>query len=167
MAPHPTPGSCSIPTPSTRAPSSPPSPTRSPRRLPADRTVRTAARPPAGAQHGRHRTRLRARRNLVDNATRHATSRVQVTVRTQDQHVILSVHGAGPGVPAENAERVLERFVRLVDARSRDRGGTGLGLPIARELAHHQGTLVFVPSDTGACFQLRLPHPPPRAKDER
>ncbi|WP_443055104.1 ATP-binding protein [Streptomyces sp. NBC_00691] len=60
-----------------------------------------------------------------------------------------------------------ELFVRLVDARSRDRGGTGLGLPITRELAHRQGILVFVPSDTGACFQLRLPHPPPPAKAER
>nr|WP_237498660.1 MULTISPECIES: ATP-binding protein [unclassified Streptomyces] len=100
-------------------------------------------------------------RNLVDNTTRHATSRVQVTIRNQDQPVILSVHDDGPGVPAENAECVFERYVRLDDALPRPRG-TGLGLPIAREVAHHhQSTLVLVPSDTGACLQLCLPHAPP------
>ncbi|MFJ3706334.1 MULTISPECIES: HAMP domain-containing sensor histidine kinase [unclassified Streptomyces] len=100
-------------------------------------------------------------RNLVDNAARHATSRVQVNVRNQDEQVVLSVHDDGPGVPGEDAERVFERFVRLDDARSRDRGGTGLGLPIARELAHrHRGTLALVPSDLGACFRLRLPRAP-------
>ncbi|MFJ8616603.1 sensor histidine kinase [Streptomyces clavifer] len=100
-------------------------------------------------------------RNLVDNAARHATSRVQVNVRNQDEQVVLSVHDDGPGIPGEDAERVFERFVRLDDARSRDLGGTGLGLPIARELAHrHRGTLALVPSGVGACFQLRLPRAP-------
>lgn len=108
--------------------------------------------------HGKPDDYERLLRNLVDNATRHAASRVQVTVQSEDQQIILSVHDDGLGIPAENAERVFERFVRLDDARSRDRGGTGLGLPIARELAHHhRGTLVLVPSDTGACFRLRLP----------
>ncbi|MFB8106895.1 sensor histidine kinase [Streptomyces sp. NPDC056007] len=119
---------------------------------------------PAHAR-GRPEEYERLLRNLVDNATRHAASRVQVTLRKQDRQVILSVHDDGPGVPAENAEAIFERFVRLDDARSRDRGGTGLGLPIARELAHHHaGTLALVPSDTGACFQLRLPQAPPPAK---
>ncbi|MFJ3298276.1 sensor histidine kinase [Streptomyces bacillaris] len=100
-------------------------------------------------------------RNLVDNAARHATSRVRVTVRNQGEEVVLSVHDDGPGIPDEESEHVFERFVRLDDARSRDRGGAGLGLPIARELAHrHRGTLVLVPSDAGACFELRLPRAP-------
>ncbi|MER7746285.1 HAMP domain-containing sensor histidine kinase [Streptomyces bacillaris] len=100
-------------------------------------------------------------RNLVDNAARHATNRVRVTVRNQGEEVVLSVHDDGPGIPDEESEHVFERFVRLDDARSRDRGGTGLGLPIARELAHrHRGTLFLVPSDVGACFELRLPRAP-------
>ncbi|MFD3792122.1 sensor histidine kinase [Streptomyces cyaneofuscatus] len=134
---------------------------------PSDRpvTFTTNATGPAYVQ-GRPDDYERLLRNLVDNAIRHAASRVQVTVQSQDQQIILSVHDDGPGVPAENGERVFERFVRLDDARSRDRGGIGLGLPIARELAHHhRGTLVLVPSDTGACFQLRLPHAPPPAKE--
>lgn len=97
-------------------------------------------------------------RNLVDNAARHAAQRVQVTVRNEGAWVVLTVHDDGPGVPAEDAERVFERFVRLDDARSRDHGGTGLGLAIARDLAHrHQGTLTLAPRTLGACFRLRLP----------
>ncbi len=65
------------------------------------------------------------------------------------------------GRSGEESERVFERFVRLDDARSRDRGGAGLGLPIARELAQrHRGTLALVPSDAGACCELRLPRAP-------
>ncbi|MFJ5264681.1 sensor histidine kinase [Streptomyces sp. NPDC088387] len=97
-------------------------------------------------------------RNLVDNATRHATHRIQITVRNEGTWVVLAVHDDGPGVPTEDAERVFERFVRLDDARARDHGGTGLGLAIARDLAHrHGGTLTLAPRTLGACFQLRVP----------
>ncbi|MEV7909802.1 sensor histidine kinase [Streptomyces griseus] len=108
--------------------------------------------------HGGSGDYERLLRNLLDNAARHAANRVRVTVRNQDEQVVLSVHDDGPGVPAEDAERIFERFVRRDDARSRDQGGTGLGLAIARELAHrHRGTLDLVPSDRGACFRLLLP----------
>ncbi|MGW5863128.1 sensor histidine kinase [Streptomyces sp. NPDC055239] len=105
-------------------------------------------------------------RNLIDNAARHAAHRIQITVRSQDGWVVLTVHDDGPGVPAEDAERIFERFVRLDDARSRDQGGTGLGLAIARDLAHrHQGTLTLTPQALGACFQLRLPQAPTSAEE--
>ncbi|MEU0680230.1 sensor histidine kinase [Streptomyces albogriseolus] len=101
-------------------------------------------------------------RNLLDNAARHAAHRIRVTVRSEDEQVVVAVHDDGPGVPAEDAERIFERFVRLDDARSRDQGGTGLGLAIARDLAErHGGTLNLVPGDGGgACFALRLPQVP-------
>ncbi|MGW7353037.1 sensor histidine kinase [Streptomyces sp. NPDC054784] len=100
-------------------------------------------------------------RNLVDNAVRHAAHRVQLTVRNEDGQVVVTVHDDGPGVPGVDAERVFERFVRLDDARSRDRGGAGLGLAIARDLAHrHRGTLALAPRTLGACFELRLPEAP-------
>ncbi|MEU9337252.1 HAMP domain-containing sensor histidine kinase [Streptomyces sp. NPDC048290] len=105
-------------------------------------------------------------RNLLDNAARHAEHRVQITVRNQDTWVVLTVHDDGPGVPAEDAERVFERFVRLDDARSRDQGGTGLGLAIARDLAHrHGGSLTLASRTLGACFQLRLPRAPESAEE--
>lgn len=74
----------------------------------------------------------------------------------------LDVIDDGPGVPAADAERIFERLVRLDESRSRDRGGFGLGLPIARALARaHGGDLVCVaqPSGTGARFRLTLPAP--------
>ncbi|WP_405662632.1 sensor histidine kinase [Streptomyces sp. RK9] len=108
--------------------------------------------------HGNPAAYERLLRNLIDNAARHAAHRIQITVRNQDDWVVLTVHDDGPGVPAEDAERIFERFVRLDDSRSRDHGGTGLGLAIARDLAHrHRGTLTLTPRTLGACFQLRLP----------
>ena len=74
-------------------------------------------------------------RNLVDNAERHATKRVLVTVEPGRVHV----DDDGAGIPAADRDRVFERFVRLDDARERDVGGSGLGLAIARELARDEG----------------------------
>jgi signal transduction histidine kinase len=56
--------------------------------------------------------------------------------------VRLLVLDDGPGLPADERERVFERFTRRDDARSRDVGGSGLGLPIARELAARAGGTV-------------------------
>ncbi|MFJ1644085.1 sensor histidine kinase [Streptomyces sp. NPDC088258] len=118
--------------------------------------------------HGNPDDYERLLRNLIDNAARHAAHRVRITVRNEDARVVLTVHDDGPGVPAEDAERVFERFVRLDDARSRDHGGTGLGLAIARDLAHrHRGTLTLTPRTLGACFELRLPRAPDPAGEQR
>jgi len=72
--------------------------------------------------------------NLVDNAVRHASSTVELAVRAEGGRVVLTVVDDGPGIPADERERVFERFARLDDARDRDAGGTGLGLAIVREL---------------------------------
>jgi signal transduction histidine kinase len=81
-----------------------------------------------------------------------------VTVRAEGADAVLEVLDDGAGIPAESRERVFERFARLEEARERDSGGTGLGLPIAREIAHaHQGTLTVEDSAAGARFVLRLP----------
>ncbi|MFC9643171.1 sensor histidine kinase [Streptomyces mirabilis] len=116
--------------------------------------------------HGNLDEYERLLRNLVDNTARHAAHRIRITIRNQDAWVVTTVHDDGPGVPTEDAERIFERFVRLDDARSRDRGGTGLGLAIARDLAHrHRGTLTLTPRPLGACFELRLPRAPTTAEE--
>ncbi|MDX3188266.1 HAMP domain-containing sensor histidine kinase [Streptomyces sp. MN03-5084-2B] len=107
-----------------------------------------------------HAGRLeRVLRNLVDNAERHATSRVTITLTADDGHGVLTVRDDGPGIPAEHRERVFDRFARLDDDRAReDDGGSGLGLAIAAEIARtHGGTLRVAESTSGACLELRLP----------
>ena len=96
--------------------------------------------------------------NLLDNAQRHAASEVVVAVHGEDGWVRLVVGDDGAGVPEGERERIFERFVRLDDARSRDVGGAGLGLAIARDVAErHGGTLTVT---DGARFVLRLPAAP-------
>jgi signal transduction histidine kinase len=78
--------------------------------------------------------------NLVDNAARHARTGVTIDVRRQPgDGVRLTVADDGPGIPAEDRTRVFERFTRLDGARSRDAGGSGLGLSIVRELVRAYG----------------------------
>ena len=116
---------------------------------------------------GSERQLARILANLIDNARRHATTEVVVSVRAaaDDGRAVLEVADDGDGVPADQRERIFERFVRLDDARSRDDGGTGLGLAIARDLARrHGGTLTMANrEDRGAVFTLELPLWPGRA----
>ncbi|MET7407719.1 sensor histidine kinase [Streptomyces parvulus] len=97
--------------------------------------------------------------NLLDNAQRHARSAVVVSVRRDGGLAVVGVADDGDGVPEADRERIFERFVRLDDARSRDDGGAGLGLAIARDVAvRHGGTLTVHGGPAGgALFELRLP----------
>ena len=81
----------------------------------------------------------RAADNLVANAVRHAASRVELAAEVVGDQVVLTVRDDGPGVAEPDRERVFERFTRLDDARARDLGGSGLGLPIVRELVRRAG----------------------------
>lgn len=99
--------------------------------------------------------------NLLDNAQRHAEDAVAVSVAADRDGVRVEVRDDGTGVPEGERERIFERFVRLDDARSRDDGGAGLGLAIARDVAaRHGGTLtVHRAAEGGAAFRLWLPRP--------
>ncbi|MEU9608794.1 HAMP domain-containing sensor histidine kinase [Streptomyces sp. NPDC048057] len=110
---------------------------------------------------GSHGQLARVLGNLLDNAQRHAAASVEVSVRREGGSAVLSVGDDGAGVPDAERERIFERFVRLDDARSRDEGGAGLGLAIARDVARrHGGTLTVGRSRAGgAQFVLRLPAP--------
>ncbi|MFB9723731.1 sensor histidine kinase [Planobispora longispora] len=96
--------------------------------------------------------------NLMDNAERHATSAIMVTVSAHEGKAVLEVLDDGAGIAPAQREVVFARFTRLDAARARDAGGTGLGLPIAREIAQtHGGSLVVEDSSRGARFVLRIP----------
>jgi signal transduction histidine kinase len=105
--------------------------------------------------------RLRLNRlltNLLDNAERHARSQIKVIVRAEHDVAVLEVHDDGTGIAPEHREVVFQRFARLDAARHKDVNGTGLGLPIAREIAKaHGGSLTIEDSKIGARFVLRIP----------
>ncbi|MEU9203891.1 HAMP domain-containing sensor histidine kinase [Streptomyces sp. NPDC048332] len=97
--------------------------------------------------------------NLLDNAERHARGAVEIAVRAEDGGVVVEVTDDGDGVPEAERERIFERFVRLDDARTRDEGGAGLGLALARDVAaRHGGRLTVTGTgERGARFVLWLP----------
>lgn len=101
----------------------------------------------------------RAVQNLVDNAGRHARTRVTIGVRAVEQTALLWVDDDGGGIAASERDRVFDRFVRLDEARSRDAGGSGLGLAIVREVARAHGGRVRVDEAPlgGARFVIELP----------
>ena len=102
--------------------------------------------------------------NLLDNAVRHAASRVCVSVREDGGWAVLTVTDDGPGIPPEDAERVFRRFARLDDARARagedsaGEEGAGLGLAIVRSTAEaHGGTVSLGDAGPGLRAVVRLP----------
>jgi two-component system OmpR family sensor kinase len=99
--------------------------------------------------------------NLIGNALQHtpAGSPVTVSVTGTAGTGEITVADHGPGMTAEQAARVFERFYRTDDARARARGGTGLGLSIAAALvAAHDGDItVDTQPGHGAAFRVRLP----------
>ena len=108
---------------------------------------------------GRRESLRRALTNLVDNAVRHAASKVVVTAHRHGPRVAVEVHDDGGGVAPTDRERVFERFTRLDEARDRDAGGAGLGLAIVRGLLRSQGGDVELVDSSlgGLCARLLLP----------
>ncbi len=98
-------------------------------------------------------------RHLLDNAARHATTVVQVSVRPQVGGVVLVVDDDGDGIADADRQRIFERFARLEESRSRDAGGAGLGLAVVAAIVGDLGGTVEVASAPigGARFVVRLP----------
>lgn len=96
--------------------------------------------------------------NLIDNAHKYGGA-ITAEVRAAEDDVIVTVADDGPGIPVEDRERIFDRFHRAQAVRTRP--GAGLGLAIARGAAEAmEGSLDLVPSESGACFRVRLPRAP-------
>jgi two-component system phosphate regulon sensor histidine kinase PhoR len=100
--------------------------------------------------------------NLIDNALKHAGKsgvNVGVAVRSNGREAIISVHDDGPGVPLSDQPHLFERFYRVHKDRSRDAGGSGLGLSIVKHTIQAHGGTVAVQSSpgAGATFVISLP----------
>ena len=98
-------------------------------------------------------------RNVLDNADRHALSRIDVDLHTTGDKVIVTVDNDGDPIPEADRDRIFERFVRLDGSRSREGGGSGLGLAIAADIvAAHQGTIRPTDAPAGLCrFEITFP----------
>ena len=99
--------------------------------------------------------------NLLDNALRYTPPGGAVTVRLQTvgEEIALTVEDTGHGIESEHLPHLFERFYRTDWARAKDSGGTGLGLPIVKEIVEAHGGAISVTSqvDKGSIFTLRLP----------
>ncbi len=118
--------------------------------------------------------RLRLRQvvdNLLANARTHTPTgtSVRVTVAREGGIAVLTVADSGPGIAAEDQERIFERFWRADPARIRSRGGTGLGLAIVASLVEAHGGSIAIESEVGAgaAFIVRLPMAGQASKDIR
>ncbi|HEY6340750.1 MAG TPA: ATP-binding protein [Bryobacteraceae bacterium] len=100
--------------------------------------------------------------NLLDNAIKHSPPGTQVWVRVRgegERNVAIEVEDSGPGIAAAHRDRIFDRFYRVDEGRSREDGGAGLGLSIAKwGVEAHGGRLELdCPDGRGCIFRLRLP----------
>jgi signal transduction histidine kinase len=101
----------------------------------------------------------RALFNLVENAVKYGPEGGQVWLRgeLEGTEAVITVADQGPGIPPELRERIFEPFFRVDTARSRELGGTGLGLALVRAIVECHGGKAEALSGGGGCFCIRLP----------
>jgi len=103
--------------------------------------------------------------NLLSNAAKyapHGDGRVHLCLRETADGVTVQVQDNGPGIPPEQQERVFEKFRQVSGDEHYRPGGTGLGLPISRQIVEHFGGRLWLRSEPGqgACFGFTLPRTP-------
>jgi signal transduction histidine kinase len=98
--------------------------------------------------------------NLVSNAEKYAANgqHLEIDSRMENGELIIRLTDRGPGIPRSEASRIFEPFERLSSRVNEGSSGAGLGLTVARELAHSLGgQLCLLDHAPGASFELRLP----------
>lgn len=106
----------------------------------------------------------RAFSNLVENALKYG-HRARVSLARRADGYVVAIADDGPGIPEAEFERVFDPFYRLEASRSRETGGTGLGLTVARStILAHGGEVRLANADrSGLCVTVSLPAPPAQA----
>jgi len=100
----------------------------------------------------------RALTNLVDNAVRYGGA-AQVAVHQAGGQVRITVDDPGPGIPPGQLEEVVKPFIRLDESRSHETGGIGLGLAIAKTIAHGHGGDLHLSNRPGGGLRAELSLP--------
>lgn len=100
----------------------------------------------------------RAVRNVIDNAIRYGR-RARIAIAVDELGVLIRIEDDGAGISEAHIEAAFEPFVRLEPSRSRETGGTGLGLPITRNIVQrHGGTIRLINRlEGGLTVEIRLP----------
>lgn len=97
--------------------------------------------------HGNHSLLSELLVNLLDNAVKYNRQNGQVSVKlskTADNHMVITVSDTGIGIPKDKQNRVFERFYRVESSRSKETGGTGLGLAMCKHIiSRHHGTVTL------------------------
>ena len=97
--------------------------------------------------HGNHSLLSELLVNLLDNAVKYNRQNGQVSVKlskTVDNHMVLTVSDTGIGIPKDKQNRIFERFYRVESSRSKETGGTGLGLAMCKHIiSRHHGTVTL------------------------
>jgi signal transduction histidine kinase len=100
-------------------------------------------------------------RSLLANAVRYTDrgGAIRIRSRRAGDRVRISLQDTGIGIPTDSQDRIFDRFYRVDQARSRDQGGVGLGLPLARSIAEAHGGAIEVESEAGrgSTFTVSLP----------
>ncbi|MEH7439568.1 ATP-binding protein [Neobacillus drentensis] len=96
---------------------------------------------------------------LLDNAIKYSNDRIEVFLKKDQHHSIIDIKDYGIGIPKEEIDNIFERFYRVDKARSRETGGSGLGLHIAKSIIKlHKGDIKIISKEgTGTNVELLLP----------
>jgi len=96
---------------------------------------------------------------LIDNAMKYSNDKVHVFLQRNEKHVMIHVKDYGIGIPQEEIHSIFERFYRVDKARSRETGGTGLGLYIAKSIMKLHGGEISIYSKEGEGSEVVLSFP--------
>ena len=97
----------------------------------------------------------RALRNVIENASRYGGA-AEVTLTQPGGEAVVTITDSGPGIPEDMLEKVFDPFVRLESSRSRDTGGSGLGLSIARTIIQAHGGRITLANRPGGGLEARI-----------
>lgn len=121
---------------------------------------------PVPLLYGNHKLIIRCIINLLTNAVKYinydgktARNQIHVSIHVIDDRVAVQVEDNGRGIPAKDLDHLFERFYRVDNSGSREVGGSGIGLAIAKEIADMHDGVISVSSvfGNGATFTLSLP----------
>ncbi|MEX6218439.1 sensor histidine kinase [Mammaliicoccus sciuri] len=93
---------------------------------------------------------------FLDNAYKYSQSHIDINILTIEDHVQIQIKDYGSGIPEQDLEKIFTRFYRVDKARSRESGGSGLGLYIAKELALKNHIDIKVDSEMNKGTQFTL-----------